>query len=364
MIVAVIGHDASDAALAKRVSQMRAEGHEVRLWCYERAGRASRLPGSFISLGTTADGAFGQRLGAVTRAGRRLSREGGLRGASVCWARNLDAGLAAVAAGAGGPGGPPLVYECLDVHDLLSGEGLAARAARSLEARVVRRAARIVVSAPAFEREHFAPRYGRTGLDLIENRLAQQGTRPAPRQKTDRPLTIGWFGVLRCQRSLDLLLRAAAAAGGGLRVVLRGQPAAVALPRFDAQVAACPHATFGGAYAAPADLASVYAEADLVWAGDWSQAGANSRWLLPNRLYEAGWHGVPVVAPGGTATADWVRRHGTGLVVPDDASPEALWAALRDADLGALRDAVSAAPDALFAAAPGEVTDVLESAAC
>ena len=364
MIVAVVGHDASDAALGKRIGQMRAEGHEVRVASYERAGRESRLSGGFVSLGTTADGAFGQRLAATGRAARQLSRAGWLRGVQVCWARNLDAGLAAVAGGAGGRAGPPLIYECLDVHDLLSGEGFAARAARTLEARVVRRAARIVVSAPAFEREHFALRYGRTGLDLIENRLADPGPRPPSPPRPDPPLTIGWFGILRCQRSLDLLLAACEAADGALRLVLRGRPAEVALPRFAAQVASCPHATFGGPYAAPDDLAAIYAGADLVWAGDWSQVGANSRWLLPNRLYEAGWHGVPVIAPDSTATAAWVRERGTGFVVPDDPTPTDVWTAVREADLRALRSAVAAAPDALFAAAPGEVTDVLARAAC
>ena len=359
----MIGHDASDAALAKRVRQMRAEGHETRLASFTRAGRPSRLPPGTLDIGTTADGDVRQRLAAVARAARHLSRLDWVRQGEVCWARNLDAALAAVAAGAGGRGSPPLVYECLDVHDLLSGEGLAAFAARTLERRVVGRAARIVVSAPAFETEHFARRYGRRGLDLIENRVAASGPRPAPVPRADRPLTIGWFGILRCQRSLDLLLAAVTEGRGRLRLALRGQPADVALPRFAEQVAACPHAAYDGPYA-PEDLGALYAGADLAWAGDWSQTGANSRWLLPNRLYEAGWHGVPVIAPHGTATAAWAAAHGTGLVCAEEPVPADLAATLLRTDLPALRAAVAAAPDALFAAPPGEVTRVLERARC
>ena len=363
MRVVVVGHDASDAALAKRIGQMRADGHEVRVASLSRAGRPSRLPGGYLDLGPTEDGAFPQRLAAIARAGRTLSRRGFVREGEVCWARNLDAGLAAVAAGAGGRHGPPLVYECLDVHDALSGEGLACTLARGLERRVVRRARRIVVSAPAFETHHFGPRYGRTGLDLIENRVVPDGPRPSLGARADRPMTIGWFGILRCQRSLDRLLGAAAAGQGRLRIVLRGQPAAVALPRFAEQVAACPQAVFAGPYERR-DLPNLYAGIDLAWAGDWSQDGANSRWLLPNRLYEAGWHGVPVATPDGTATADWVRRHGTGIVCAADPTPDGLLAALLEAPVDALRDRVAAAPDVLFAAAPGEVGRVLEAARC
>ena len=369
MKVLVVGHDASDAALAKRIGQMRAEDHAVRALTFRRDEDGPRGWDN-TDLGRTRDGDFRQRLAAVARGARVASASGAARDAEIVWARNLDAGLVAVAAGAGGRGGrggPPLIYECLDVHDLLSGEGPRSVLARSLERRVVARAARIVVSAPAFETEHFAPRYGRRNLDLIENRVTPAGPRPAPRPasdaRPDRPLTIGWFGILRCQRSLDLLLSVADAARGRVRLTLRGRPAEGALLRFREQVAACPHAGFGGPYA-PGDLAGLYAEADLAWAGDWSQDGANSRWLLPNRLYEAGWHGVPVVAPDGTATAGWVRRHGTGLVCDAAPTTEGLLATLRAAPLGALRARLAAAPDALFAAPPGEVSAVLEAARC
>ena len=45
------------------------------------------------------------------------------------------------------------------------------------------------------------------------------------------------------------------------------------------------------------------------------EAGQNSVWLLPNRIYEGGYYGVPSVAPGGTQTATWINAHNVGFTV-------------------------------------------------
>ena len=358
MKVTVFGHDADDAALAKRIGQMRAEGHRVSGLTLRRGPDAPRAWDN-TDLGRTRDGAFGRRLAAIARAAPRAARA--LGEPDVVWARNLDAALIARGALAMARSRAPLVYECLDVHDLASGAGAAPAMVRGLERRVLDRAALTVVSSPAFARAHFAPRYGARATMVIENRLAMAGLPPRPGPaRPDRPLTVGWFGVLRCARSLDLLLGATGAAGA--RLITAGRVAADRLPDFAGRIADAPHAAHLGAYRAPDDLAALYARADVVWAGDWFQAGANSRWLLPNRLYEGGWFGAPALAPPGTETARWIAQNGTGLVVGEDALPEAL-RGLAGRRLADLRARVRAAPDALFAAPRGEVTTALERAA-
>jgi succinoglycan biosynthesis protein ExoL len=358
MRVLVLGHDAADAALAKRVGQMRGEGHEVRVMSFRRGG-AAPLVGSDGELGRTEDGAFARRLAAIPGAARRVRRSG-LEEAEIVWARNLDPALVALGALPGRS--LPLVYEALDVHELLSGEGPLSLAARAAERAVLRRASLLVTSSPGFVREHFAPRYGEVPVAVIENRMSLQGLppRPGPRAPQGVPV-IGWFGILRCARSLALLRQVAAA--GLARVVLRGRPSAALRGPVEAAAREGP-VRFGGAYA-PSDLAALYGAVDLAWAGDWSQAGANSDWLLPNRLYEAGWFGVPVLAPGGTETARWAAEHGTGFVL-DGPTEEALPRLLADLTPDAIRDAsarVLAAPGSLFAAPPGEVAAALREAA-
>src|SRR6185503_20367573 len=51
---------------------------------------------------------------------------------------------------------------------------------------------------------------------------------------------------------------------------------------------------------------------------DFMEAGYNSLWLLPNRLYEGGYQAVPAIAPAGTQTASWIASHGAGFTVDED----------------------------------------------
>ena len=60
---------------------------------------------------------------------------------------------------------------------------------------------------------------------------------------------------------------------------------------------------------------------------DFYEAGANSDWLLPNRLYRAAYYGAVPIALATVETGHWLRRHQAGLLV-DDATPALLRAQL------------------------------------
>ena len=86
------------------------------------------------------------------------------------------------------------------------------------------------------------------------------------------------------------------------------------------KIASVDNITFHGRYQAPADLAGIYAGMDIVWAGDFMEAGYNSVWLLPNRLYEGGYYAVPPIAPALTQTAAWIEEKDVGFSPPEDLS--------------------------------------------
>jgi len=75
--------------------------------------------------------------------------------------------------------------------------------------------------------------------------------------------------------------------------------------------------TYHGRYRSPEDLAGIYRTLDLVWAGDFMEAGHNSVWLLPNRIYEGGYYAVPSVAPAGTETAAWIEAQNVGFTLAE-----------------------------------------------
>jgi len=179
----------------------------------------------------------------------------------------------------------------------------------------------------------------------------KRGINPALAGQNDTPLRIGWFGALRCSRSLASLTGLANAMDGKIKVVLRGRPALSEFDDFHALVAEQPHLRFEGAYRNPDDLAAIYSGVHLAWAIDFFEEGQNSKWLLPNRIYEGCLHGAVPVALAGTETAAFIERHGVGIVLPD-IEPETLQAtlgALTRKRLTELAAAVAAVPPGNFA---------------
>lgn len=348
-----------DATVAKRVQMFADGGADVAVAGFRRSGSASpRLNATdTFELGETFDARFGQRILAIARAAGPLrSRMRGRAAPDVIVARNLEMLFLASRLQPMWEERPAIVYECLDIHRLLLRNGIVGQALRGLERRLARRAALLMTSSPAFVREYFEA-YDQVELPtlLIENKVygsgPERGTNPALRP-VDGPLRIGWFGALRCRRSLLVLADFAARMNGAVEIVLRGRPALTEFDDFHGFVATQPHMSYEGTYRNPDDLAPIYSGVHLSWAIDYFEAGQNSKWLLPNRVYEGCLHGAVPVALEGTETATFLGANGIGIVLPDTA-PETLVEALGSLGAEALRglaQAVAARPASSFAA--------------
>lgn len=329
-----LAHDLDDAAIWRRVDMLRTGGAEVVLAGFRR--ESGDLPDDVVVLGTTRNARMIQRALSVMRQRFFLkSKFSEIPRPDAIMCRNLEMLVLAV---------PlqrqffksdvvPLIYEVLDIHRLMVGPSLTAKALRWLERSLCREVSALIVSSPAFLREHFdAYRQTVAPAMLLENKVPflHEGQQRPPEgdvSKADGPITIGWFGILRCQYSLNALDRLTRARPGRYRVIMRGRPALDSLPEFHATVGTNPDLEFMGPYAYPVDLGVIYDGIDLAWSIDRYDAGANSDWLLPNRLYESGLHGVPPIALNGTEVSRRMRELGVGLTV-DGSCDDALDAAL------------------------------------
>jgi glycosyltransferase involved in cell wall biosynthesis len=195
------------------------------------------------------------------------------------------------------------------------------RLLRHLESWLWRDVSLLLTSSPAFVHRYFQPRRFPAPIKLIENKVLQaDGGSDAPTRTRPRPgppWRIGWFGMIRCRKSLRLLSSLTRAMDGRVEVIIRGRPSMAAFPDFDAVIAGEPYIRFGGGYRNPEDLPAIYGDAHLCWAIDYSEEGENSAWLLPNRLYEASLHGVAPIALGEVETGRWLARRGVGVVLDD-----------------------------------------------
>ncbi|MBN9075611.1 MAG: glycosyl transferase family 1 [Rhizobiales bacterium 65-79] len=326
-------HDLCDPAVRRRVAMLEAGGAAVTLAGFRRAldipPELERL--SPVDLGRTRDGRFAQRLAAVAAAALSLgSRLKGVMRPDVIIGRNLEMLVLAARARARSWPSVPVVYECLDIHRLLLGQTPASRTMRAAERRLCREASLILTSSPAFIRDYFRP-IARidTPAVLLSNKVLELSGKPQsldekrPLPTAGRPWIIGWFGALRCRKSLDLLAAFTRAMEGRFEVVLRGRPARSELPDFERFVAAEPFMRFEGPYRNPEDLARIYGAVHFSWAIDFFEEGLNSDWLLPNRLYEGCRYGAVPIAMRRTETGRFLAGRDMGLLL-DEARPPAL----------------------------------------
>ena len=364
MKIAYFVHDLTDPAVARRVRMLKAGGAEPVVLGFRREARAptSVAGAPAIDLGRTHDGRFLQRAGltALNALGAaRLAEH--LKGVEVIMARMLESLAIAEAARRMAGSKARLVYEALDIHRLLVGEGAKSRAMRAAERALMRRADLLVVSSPAFLERYYRPMQG-VGSDLaiptllIENKvleldpeepLAAFDPPPGP------PWRIGWLGAIRCAKSLSILTDLAARRPDLVDIRIWGRPAYNEFADFDAQVAALPNLHFGGAYTA-ADLPRLYGEVHFAWAIDFMEEGLNSAWLLPNRLYEASRHGAVPIALKDVQTGRYLAEHGFGIRLDSPADLEAVLERLTPRAYADLRAQVECRPSDAFVAGPDD----------
>ena len=134
----------------------------------------------------------------------------------------------------------PIVYECLDIHRLLLRQNGIGRAMRAAERLLGRDSVLLMTSSPAFVREYFEPfRQFNAPVALLQNKVLEiagkpaEGLRLAAPPADGEPWKIGWFGALRCRKSLELLAAFTRQMDGRFEVVLRGRPAYSEFDDFD-----------------------------------------------------------------------------------------------------------------------------------
>jgi len=322
-------HDVGHADLARRLGMLRAGGAETTVIGFHRSKPADAdLADAVIDLGQTADAKFAQRVWAVAAAVPRLRRwSDKIASCKVLLARNLEMLLIAAIARRLYAPRAALVYECLDIHRLMLSPDVVGVVLRRLERHLLEGCQGLMVSSPAFVREYFL----KTQLALpkvfvVENKIflsnevseaeavepEKQSVPPGP------PWRIGWFGILRCRHSLDVLSSVLRAIPETIQVITAGKPVPNVFPDFEQQVQSATGLSFLGPYSDNAtDLARLYGSVHFAWAIDFYEAGTNSTWLLPNRLYRSIRYGAIPVAMTNTETGNWLQAKGSGILLEE-----------------------------------------------
>lgn len=342
MKIGYIVHNLNDAAVNRRARMFEIGGAKVAVagFCRDEQLSPQIAARSPLLLGGSQDAALLRRAASAAQRSifNRELREF-MADADVIVARNLEQlAIARVIVGA-----RPLIYECLDIHRLLVSNGVAAILVQQVEASLLPRCSMLLTSSPAFLERHFSRRPFRGTSVLVENKLLTVDFPSMPEPRAAAPdetaLTIGWFGMLRCRKSLNFLQELVRKSEGRVNVLIAGKPSPAELPDLESVVAATPGMRFVGSYS-PDDLADLYGQCHFAWTIDWFEEGLNSSWLLPNRLYEAIAFGAVPIALSDIEVGRWLRQRASGLTVT---APEDVFSRLENmeqSELLALQSAV------------------------
>lgn len=321
--VAYFTHDLSEPAVHRRLKMLLAGGAAATAIGFRRSSEpVATVEGvASIDLGRTADGMLLRRVLSVAGALATLGGVGEhVRGANVILARNLEMLTLAIRARKLYAPTAAVVYECLDIHRMLLSRRLDGRLLRLLENRLWRDVNLLLTSSPAFVQNYFIPRGFRPPIRLVENKVLMLDELSEPHRKrllSGPPWRIGWFGIIRCRRSLDMLCALARGAAGKVEVIIRGRPTKAVFQDLNELIARCPHVRFAGPYNNPADLAAIYGDVHFSWAIDYYEGGQNSTWLLPNRIYEGTLYRTVPIGVAGVETGRWLAKQGAGVVLDE-----------------------------------------------
>jgi succinoglycan biosynthesis protein ExoL len=314
-------HDLTDPAVARRVRMLKIGAAQVVIAGFTRVPEPPRYIAGCetINLGRTEDGRMLKRIGSVVSASFRLEQlHQALSGCSVVLARNLEMLVLATRARRRYAPKAALVFECLDIHRLLLRKNLVGRFLRAIETALVNQVDLILTSSPRFVSEYFKPRNFNRPIEILENKLLlsdyEAGRTNQPAQLGGPSWKIGWFGMLRCRRSFEILSSVAGRANGNLQVVIAGRPSPKEFPDFRNLVAKVPHVKFLGPYGFD-ELPALYSQVHFSWAVDYFEQGLNSAWLLPNRIYESVFFGAVPIASEGVETARWLAEKKIGVTL-------------------------------------------------
>lgn len=321
--------DVTDVSTIKRADAFLDNGFHITVLGFRRTryNRDYDPRWPYIELGRTSDGNYFQRILALLRAFFILvETRRYVQRAARFYARNIDQLLLAILSRFLFRRDAAIIYEVLDIQPAFTGTSMRSRLLRLVERLCLARVSLLVVSSPAFVRNYYEPVQAYRGnWFLLENKLHASAVpaivagaeTPAPVDREGYKWVVNYVGLIRGQRTFDLITRLAEKFSGEILFRFHGILTTVDHQAFHDAVSRNENMRYCGDYLNPRDLALVYRDTDFVWALDLENADNNSRWLLPCRLYEAGALGLPCLAARDFEAGRKVEAMGAGWTFPE-----------------------------------------------
>lgn len=211
-----------------------------------------------------------------------------------------------------------IIYEVGDIRSVLIGNNIQSIFLRWLERYLMKFIGLLIVTSEAYVTEYFKKIQGIKNIkyQVIENKVDSRVIDKLLLKKYIKKrdvLTIGYFGLLNCKRSWEILKNVAIQGGKRIEIRVRGL---VMTPKdLTKEIEKISNITYYGPYIAPDELPIIYGMVDIIWAcypfnenkvGNWM-------WARTNRFYEACFFKKPIIAQKGTEDCKVVEKLQIGL---------------------------------------------------
>jgi hypothetical protein len=340
-------------------------GASVKLIGFARFEGATDGSHTTFVLARTQDGRLGKRVFQTGISFLKVYQlRSHLKDADVIICRNLEALVLGFWASRTIGIRVPIHYECLDIHRTMLMPGPSSRILRFVERQLLKRSASLITSSEAFVSAYFLPiqRFKGT-INLLENKVIAADyplTAFSERPPNGPPWIIGWFGIIRCRKSL--LMLDSISRNLDVQIKIGGRIAAEQIPDFEEILNTNKNISYSGPYVS-GDIAELFASCHFIWAIDFYEEGENSAWLLPNRLYDAvAFKRIPIALTS-VETGRWLKRYMAGVLVTDPVTEIThLLENLTEEEFAKLTEEVNAVPKAAVFHAPGSLDFVVGQA--
>ncbi len=218
---------------------------------------------------------------------------------------------------------PKFIYQISDIREILTKPNPFNRLLSLIDAFFTKRALLLVVTSEAFVEEYYKKKFKNFEVNykLIENKIQLYNkslNNIYPLQKIEKSrelITIGYFGFLRCERSLETLLQLAKT-DSKFVIIIRGI-LSPSLEKYTAEFNKVNNVHFLGKFISPFHLEEMYDEIDLAWIcyPYVEQSYGNISWARTNRFYEAGYFKTPMITQLGTKDSFRAKEQNLGITI-------------------------------------------------
>lgn len=310
---------ASHARYWRRVDKLKELGVSVDVFSFERDYyRGSLEKRVFTSLGRVQRENYLSRIFPLVKAISIMKKK--IIDSDVIYSFGIDTFIIGWLASRSTKKKVIYIYEIGDIRSILLRNDLIGKVMRGVEKIVLKKADLLVVTSSAYIDNYFKKIQHINDIDyiVIENKpeLEQKNHVSEITIKDTKKITIGYFGVIRCRRSLEILIKMMRQKNGKFNLYIRGIPSGTEDLLDD--IKSIEGVVVDGEYTVPDDLYEMYKHIDVSWIcypyqgerqGNWS-------WAKTTRFYEACFFKKPMIAQSNTQDGEYITKKGIGIEIP------------------------------------------------